>query len=499
MNPLLVHIDRRQFLYLSTALGTGLLAGLDSGPAAAADGQDCNGKRVVVLGGGLAGLTAAYRLMNQRYEVILLEGQDRVGGRVLTVRDGFDAGGHAEMGATRIFSAHAATLKYVDLFELGPLVPYDTGTSAFLMRGSRFAPPPAGQPWPIAEMSEAEKANPYAFLATYLGPGFEMLGDINAPGWPNDQPSALELDKLTVEQFLLRQGASQGWIEWFCALEGNVKRLNAFAGLATERLLAGFGGESPTSIPGGNDRLPKAFAAALGDRIKLQCKVVRLEQSESEVTVTYLDKHGRQNEIRADRCVCALPFSTLRKVEISTPFAADKMSAIESLRYMPVARCAFQTRTRFWETDPLGPLGGLNLVGSDTFAGRIWNTSSQQVGPTMGMIQSYMFDADATDYAAMPNRVETMRQHIHDNLLPGLTSNQVVAAAEKVWQEDPWVEGGWAWTGLAEMEGPFQARGRPEGRVHFAGEHTSPLIGWMTTAIESGERAADEIIAAGCT
>jgi monoamine oxidase len=254
----------------------------------------------------------------------------------------------------------------------------------------------------------------------------------------------------------------------------------------------------PAGIPGGNDRLPEAFAAALGDRIKLECKVVRLEQSASDVTVTYLDKQGRQNELRADRCVCALPFSTLRKVFIATPFSADKMRAIVSLRYMPVARCCFQTRTRFWTADPLGPLGGLSLVGSDTFAGRIWNTSSQQADPAMGMIQSYMFDADATKYASLPDRVGTMRQHVQDKLLPGLTQDQVVAAAEKIWQNDPWVEGGWAWSGREEMRGPFQARGRAEGRVHFAGEHTSPLIGWMTTAIESGERAADEILAASC-
>jgi monoamine oxidase len=402
------------------------------------------------------------------------------------------------LGATRIFSTHTATLRYVELFELGPLVPYDTGERAFYIRGQRFTPPPAGQPWPIADMSDEEKANPFAFLETYLGAGFEMLGDPNTAGWPNSAPGALDVDKLTVEQFLRSRGASRGWMDWFCALEGDVRRLNAFAGLATERLLAGFDGEPPSSIAGGNDRLPNAFSAALGDTIKLRSKVVRLEQSASEVAVTYLDAQGRQNEVRADRCVCALPFSVLRKVVIATPFSDGKMRAIETLRYMPVARCCFQTRTRFWAQDPLGALGGLNLIGSDTFVSRIWNTSSQQPDPNMGMIQSYMFDGDATEYASLPDRLAEARQHIQDKLLPGLTPAQVIAAAEKVWQDDPWVEGGWAWTGLGELGGAFEARGKAEGRVHFAGEHTSPLIGWMTTAIESGERAADEIIAAAC-
>ena len=491
------HASRRRFLQFAAAAGPALLSACVHGKDKM-DGNRCNGKRVVILGAGLAGLTAAYRLMSEGYEVIVLEGQDRVGGRVLTVRDGFAADGHAEMGATRIFSTHAATLKYVNRFGLGPLVPYDAGTPAFYLRGRRFVPPAAGQPWPVADMSAAERADPFAFLRTYLGPGFAMLGDPAAPGWPNSQPGAIALDKLTVEQYLLQQGASSGWIDWFCALEGNAKRLNAFAGLATEMLLAGFGGEPPASIRGGNDRLPKAFAAALGDRIKLRCKVVRIEQTADAVTVAFLDAQGRQNQVSAEHCVCALPFSTLRKVAIATPFSDDKMRAIANLRYMPVARCLFQTRTRFWTSDPLGPLGGLQLAGSDTFAGRIWNTSSQQADPVMGMIHSYMFDTDATEYASMPGRIDAMRRHIGDTMLPGLTSGQVVATAEKVWQDDPWVEGGWAWTGLGELGGAFEARGRAEGRVHFAGEHTSPLIGWMTTAIESGERAADEIIAARC-
>lgn len=493
------HPNRRNFLQLLTAIGSGVLPtdGF-SQDAPARRGQACNGRRVVILGGGLAGLTAAYRLMNQGYEVIVLEGQDRVGGRVLTVRDGFKAASHVEMGATRIFSTHTATLKYVNLFGLGPLVPYDSGNRAFYMRGRRFMPPPAGQPWPVADMSEAEKANPFAFIGPYVVSGFKKLGNLDTAAWPDDQPSALDLDKVTFEQYLLKQGASPGWVDWFRALEGNIKRINACAGFAVEKVASGVDGELPTSIPGGNDRLPKAFAAALGDRVKLRCKVVRLEQSASEVTVTYLDAQGRQTQVGADRCVSALPFSTLRKVAIATPFADDKMRAIQGLRYMPAARCHFQTRTRFWTSDPLGPLGGLNLVGTDTFAGRIWNTSSQQTDRTMGMIHAYMFDVEASEYASLPGRIDAMRRHIDDKLLPGLRPDRVVASAEKVWQEDAWVEGGWGWSDVNEVGGLHQARRRAEGRVHFAGEHTSVWIAWMNGAIESGERAADEILTAGC-
>lgn len=509
-------IDRRRFLDLLTTLAiaptTALAAcsdsdphseigasGSDGGtgelkPATSADRHRNPGKDVVVLGAGLAGLTAAYVLAKAGYDVTVLEGQRRVGGRVLTVRDGLRHGFHAEMGAVRIFETHAFTNKYVQLFGL-PLRPYDSGDRAFFMRGERFRAPAHGQLWPIPDMSAAERADPESFFPRYVLSGFEQLGELFDANWPNAFPSALALDVVTTGQYMRNQGASPGWVDWFRAREGNILRTNALAAFATESASAG---NTVTSIEGGNDRLPEAFAAALGERVKLGCRVVRIAQDDREVRIGFRER-DRLHEIRASHCVCAMPFSTLRDVSIETPFADDKMAAIHGLRYMAAARCYFQTRSRFREErgdDPLGPLGGINLVGTDTFAGRLWNTSAQQPDSRHGLIHSYMFDTEALEYAAMgENRIRDMRRHIRKDLLPGL-AGQVIASAEHVWQEDSWARGGWGWTQPNEMRTMHLARRRREGRVHFAGEHTSIFIAWMNGAIESGERAANEILGA---
>jgi len=491
------HADRRTFLTFLTAAGAAaaLRCGTSGGGAAGDTGRSGgkNDRKVIVLGAGLAGLTAAYNLMNSRYDVIVLEGQNRVGGRVLTAREGLRDGCYAEMGAVRIFDNHEYTNRYIKRFEL-PLAPYESGDRAFYLGGRRFRPPPAGRPWPIPTMSAAERADPSAFFEPYLLSGIGRVGKVFDPGWPNAFPSALELDKVTIGQYIRGRGASAGWLDWFQAHEGNLERVNACAGFAMESVAMG---ETVSGIRGGNDRLPAAFAQALGDRVVLGSRVVRIEQSATDVAVTYIDARGVQNQLRASHCVCALPFSTLRKVVIATPFADDKMAAIQNLKYMAVARCYFQTKSRFWQEDPLGRLGGLNIVGTDTFAGRIWDMSAHQPAPAVGLVHAYMVDEQALEYAAKGStRIEATRRYIEANLLPGLTQDEVVARFEKLWQDDPWVGGGWGWTQPNEMRTMFHAMRRPEGRVHFAGEHTSIYIGWMNGAIESGERAAREVLQA---
>src|SRR5690349_1376000 len=85
--------------------------------------RDQAAKRVIIIGGGIAGLVAAFELRRQGHEPLVLEAQHRVGGRVRTIRD-FAPGLYAEAGAMRIPRVHDLTLRYCELFglELRPFV-----------------------------------------------------------------------------------------------------------------------------------------------------------------------------------------------------------------------------------------------------------------------------------------------------------------------------------------------------------------------------------------
>jgi monoamine oxidase len=277
-------------------------------------------------------------------------------------------------------------------------------------------------------------------LAKYWGAGFNAVGDPQAPGFPSQR--ALALDRHTIVDYLKANGASDAWTRLMLASEGDARRMNALAVTMAEAAVVA-GQPRTYGLVGGNDQLPKAIAAALGGRIKYNAAVLRLSQRDTEVVVTFRDRDG-QHEISADRCVCTLPFPILRDLEITPSFSDDKMSAIRRYGLMPIARLFFQTTTRFWRSDPLAPLGGLNMIGTDTRAERIWNTSLLQPDPEMGMLHSYMIDAQAVAFAATPSeqRITQWRRTIA-SFLPAL-DGQIERTVTKIWQDDPWQKGGFA-------------------------------------------------------
>jgi monoamine oxidase len=242
--------------------------------------------------------------------------------------------------------------------------------------------------------------------------------------------------------------------------------------------------------------LPKALAERLDGRVRYHTEVRKLIHRANGVTVTVRDATG-QHEINADHCVCTLPFPLLREIEIAPAFSHEKMEAIHQYGLIDLARVAMQTKTRFWRHDALGALGGLNMVGTDTDFGRVWNTSALQPDAQRGMLQAYMVDRQATAFAQIPaeERVARCLRGLSE-FLPQLPA-EVAASYVKVWSEDPWQRGAIASPRPHQFHWIWPAARKAEGRVHFGGEHTSVWFGFMNGALESGERCAREIISAG--
>ena len=244
-------------------------------------------KKVIIVGAGLAGLSAGYELTHAGHDVLILEARSRPGGRVHTLRDGFADGLHAEAGAARIPNHHHFTLKYVELFglTLEPFQPSNTST-IYYARGRRMQVE-AGKAvdWPYRLTPDERTLGLSGLRRKYIGAMFAALGDVTDPHWPAE--TLKRYDLMNRSDFWRSHGASSEVIDllsWggFDDRADTVSALYMLRNAALNRDVTSY-----QKISGGNDLLPKAFASRLSDRIRYAAPVTRIDRGENGVSVVF--------------------------------------------------------------------------------------------------------------------------------------------------------------------------------------------------------------------
>ncbi len=444
------------------------------------------GKTVIVVGGGLAGLCSAYELRKRGFHVLaILEAQSRPGGRVFTVREGLKDQQYVEMGATRIADTHMHTLHYANEFKLQLNEFQSHGSALYGISGQWFVHQD-GTPWPTFLKIPA---NEDALGADALKMKYQKLieiGDPKALHWPYGD--ALAYDAMTFREYLMNRGMGEGAMSVIQASNGSeIASVNALYWLMTEVLDEKW--DKTYAIAGGNDRLPASFAKLLGSLTKYESKVTSIIQHPRQIEVEWVS-HGVKKKAFADYLVCAIPFSMLRDVHISPSFSDEKSQAVRTMRMMPVSRCAFQTKSRFWHEQKLG---GLKIVRSTTELERIFDLSHVQDG-AHGLMAVYTEDQNALRIGYLPTnqRLSFAKERIAA-FWPQI-QKEAIAGYYKIWHNDPFTKGAWSAYRPKEMSWMFPAARKREGRVFFCGEHTSPWSGWMQGALESAHRVVAEML-----
>jgi monoamine oxidase len=471
-------LDRRDFLKLS-AFAAAALA-LDPKPLP----RTSRPRRILVLGAGLAGLSAAWQLTEAGHDVVVLEGQRRPGGRVLTLREPFSDGLYAEAGAGRIPETHSLTLHYVKLFglELEPFYPA-RGKSVLFVRGRRI---------PYAKLEEVDMSAVALDLtaddrriglagmdAKYVAGLLHRLGDIEAPGWP--PPALAGIDRMSFAEFLFQSGASPDAAAYIALGFEKTSALDSLRDAMHHHT------RTLSKIRGGNDLLPKAFAARLSRVIRYGCPVVAIRQGTEDVEAVVESAAGTREPVRGDLMICTIPFTVLRSIPVEPAFPAYKRGVIDTISSGSVTRIELQTRRRFWEDR------GENGFASIDRPMEIWSPSWDQPGPR-GLIQAYVYEdlarrVCAEDDASRIRFALDTLERVH----PGLAQN-FEGGVTKCWDEDPWARGAYTLYRPGQLSAGWPALiERPEGRIYFAGEHVSPYPGWIQGALWSGHRAAETV------
>lgn len=445
-------------------------------------------KKVIIIGAGLAGLSAAYELTHAGHDVTVLEARRRPGGRVHTLRDTFAEGLYAEAGATRIPNHHHFTLKYAELFglTLDPFAPLDL-PSVYHVRGKRIQVPPGQKvEWPYELTTEERALGVSGMRQKYIWSMLGEVGNVTDPNWPPREVME-KYDQMNRSDFWRSRGASSEAIA-LLSLGGIDDRFESWSTLfmlrnqALNRKLSQY-----YKIRGGNDLLPKAFAARLAETIHYAAPVVRIEQSAEGVKAVFFHA-GAYHTLTGDHLICAVPFTVQKNIEVTPAFSDGKQRAIEQLPYLSASKIFLQLKRRFWISQGLS-----GFATTDLPIGQVWDMSYKQPG-TRGILQAFPLSLHSRRVTGMAEeeRIDFALEQV-ELIYPG-TREYFEGGVTKCWDEDEWARGASAYYKPGQFSSLLPHVARPEGRIHFAGEHTSVWTdGWMQGALESGERVAREV------
>jgi monoamine oxidase len=482
-------ISRRRFVGVSAAATAGLLLG---GCAPALRGPRPGEEPVLIVGAGIAGLTAGHRLRQAGVPVRIMEAQERVGGRMYSLRDFFADGQVAELGGELIDTGHVRIRALA--CELGIELDDLAADDPALARDVWFFD---GRRYTDAEL-----------VAAFRPVAARIEADLAALGGDGDvtyrQPNGGEaLDRTTVAEWLDRAGVT-GWMRELLDVAYTTEY-----GLETDRQSAlnfllmidpepepfrVFGdSDERFHVRGGNDRIPHALAAGLSDAIETGSVLEAVRARGDGGFVASFRRGGSSFEVGAQHLVLAIPFTLLREVRLDVPLPEPKRRAIRELGYGTNAKLMVGFSERVWRTRH----GSNGSVLTDLPFQLTWETSRLQPGRA-GILTNFTGGEHGVEIGrGTPAEQAAVLVRGLERVFPGAAAARAgMREARFHWPSHPWTRGSYAsylpgqWTAFRGAEG------ESVGRLYFAGEHCSlEAQGFMEGGCETGEAAAREVLA----
>jgi monoamine oxidase len=448
---------RRTFLKQSALAGAGIL--LASNGFANIINPNKN-LTVVCLGGGLAGLSAAYQLKKKGFNVIVLESQNRVGGRIFSHQITPEL--IIELGGEWVGNSHTRMQELCSEFNLEL---QNNQFDTHLIYKGEYSPP--GK-WDYSEQWNSKFKK---ILADY-----EHLSE----------EDLMELDKYDWWRFLVNNGCEGHDLDLRELLDStdfgeSIRHVSAFAALA-EYAESSEKNEMDLKIKGGNKMLPEKLADAIGrENILVGHTVTKIEQTD-KVKITC--SNGKT--FTADKVICTLPTFAMSKIDWQPGLPKEMVSAIQQLQYARINKHAVLFDQRFWKDE------SFDMV-TDELPHYFYHATKNQKAQ-QGVLISYSIGEKAAVVANRPK--DKMRRDIHHTLSPhfGNVESLVKDQVNYYWGNDQNSRGAYALYGIGQWFSLKPILGKAFNHVHFAGEHIADWQGFMEGAVNTGEAAAEEII-----
>jgi monoamine oxidase len=443
-----------------------LLAGIAPRPAWGRTQAD-----VIIIGAGLAGLYAAQLLEAAGQKIIVIEAENRIGGRLHTLDD---LPGRPEAGGVQVGSGYKNLRAIAAELNVG-LVPGSNEQRSALYRINGATVAEAD--WttsPANHLNETERKLMPAALGGYYAGKLPKLETTQS--WMTDTaldgPYASKLKEL---------GASDEAMRLIQA-NFNGNNLADISTLHIARSIAIFrAGPGPVfTVAGGSQRLPEAMAAAVTSRVQLKTIVTGISEQAGSVEITLAG--GKQ--LFSRHVICTIPFAALRQIKIKANLPSAIKTAISTLPYTQASFAYLSASEPFWKSDGLpetiwtddSAIGRVFVLGNNPPMLKVWRSGSSV---------KYRASMSGSDIIG---RIEAAR--------PSATGKLKLLRLFN-WQNSPFARG--IYHHLAPDQGALMtcAIQTQTKRLHFAGEHMAIHSSGMEAALESGQRVAEMLIQLG--
>ncbi|CAM5157905.1 unnamed protein product, partial [Eretmochelys imbricata] len=443
----------------------------------------CCSKKVVIVGAGISGLTAAKLLKDAGCKVLILEASNRVGGRILTYRE---KDWYAELGAMRLPRDHRVVREFITKFKLKLNPFYNTNDNAWYLANN------------IRARSGDVDRNPdilqYPLLPTERGKSASELYDQTLDTVTTDCRALKEkYDSFSIKEYLIKEGKlSRGAIDMIGDLlniDGSFHMSFLYSVMDDIAFKEGF-----DEITGGFDQLPEAFYKTMHWDILFQSTVVKILHNNEKVRVFYRrPRSSLPSSVTADYVLVTTTAKAARLIKFSPPLSSNKTHALRSLHYSKDVKIFLVCREKFWEKD--GIYNGRSITDRPS---RFIYYPNHNFSSGVGVIlASYTWDDDAEFFVPLSDEkcVDVVLEdlaEIHQmpkNYIQNVCDKHVI----KKWGLDKYSMGAYVSFTPYQFVDYSKALFQNEGRVYFAGEYTAHPHAWIETAMKAAVRAARNI------
>jgi monoamine oxidase len=469
------------------------------------------GKKVVILGAGITGLVAAYELRKAGFSCTVLEARARPGGRAWSVRNGtkveftdgtvqqctWEPGHYLNAGPARIPSIHTHYLGYARALGVPMEVLVNSTRSALMQSDDVNGGKPVEQRQVIYDTR--------GYIAELLAKAIDQH-TLDDPLTGEDAQRMLELLRnfgALNERYAYTGTERAGYLvnPGAASEEARLQRPLPLHDLLAANFAVGSNSSGefsedvlrwqPTMFQpaGGMDRLPYAFARALGSIVRFEVPVQEIRKTADGVRIVYT-KAGRTAALEADYCICTLPLSIMRLLK--TDFSPAHNQAFSSVPMGSLYKIAWES-PRFWESDA-HIYGGMSFLKGKEI-NLVWYPTGGFFTPKGVLVAGYDTERlDGSGQLTAFGKLSSMQAKFHASragvevLHPG-RSRELAKPIYVSWDRIPYSLGAYANIRRESSKAAYTQLNQPDGRLLMAGDYLSQVDGWQEGGILSAHRA----------